>query len=291
MKIRAHETFYIRRGWLRKGIKNISVNPRLFTNREINPCEVLGIGTNMVKSLRYWMNAVGVMKEISEGNQRIQRMTQFSAMIDRYDRYYEENGTNWLVHYMLAKNEDQATAWYWFYNIFKASSFDKELFIKELKEFLYTEYSYDCSEKMLGDEFNCLINTYCSKGKISSPEDMNECPLTELHLIEITDEKGFKKCIPDKDAIHPLIILAVMEDQTDKDEILISDLLNKPCNIGKIFNLDRASCFYFLEQLQKMGYLELVRTAGLDVVRLKKREGFYLVIQHYYEMINGAYVG
>ena len=81
-----------------------------------------------------------------------------------------------------------------------------------------------------------------------------------------------------------------MEDQTDKDEILISDLLNKPCNIGKIFNLDRASCFYFLEQLQKMGYLELVRTAGLDVVRLKKREGFYLVIQHYYEMINGAYV-
>ena len=47
MKIRAHETFYIRRGWLRKGIKNISVNPRLFTNREINPCEVLGIGTNI----------------------------------------------------------------------------------------------------------------------------------------------------------------------------------------------------------------------------------------------------
>ena len=39
-----------------------------------------------------------------------------------------------------------------------------------------------------------------------------------------------------------------------------------------------------------MGYLELVITAGLDVVRLKKREGFYLVIQHYYEMINGAYV-
>ena len=52
MKIRAHETFAIRKGWLHKGVKNILINPRLFSDKEKNPCSSLGIGTNMVKALR-----------------------------------------------------------------------------------------------------------------------------------------------------------------------------------------------------------------------------------------------
>ena len=69
MKIRAHETFCIRKGWLHKGVKNIQSNARLFTNKLVNPCDLLGIGTNMVKSLRYWLNVVGVMEEVAEGSQ------------------------------------------------------------------------------------------------------------------------------------------------------------------------------------------------------------------------------
>lgn len=291
MKIRAHETFSIRKGWIHKGVKNILVYPRLFTDKNINPCDILGIGTNMVKSLRYWMTAVGIMEEVSEGNQKVQKLTRLGEIIDEYDKYYEEDGTNWLIHYMLAKNEELATAWYWFFNIFKINSFDKQLFVRELSEFLHTEYDYDGSEKMLGDEFDCIIKTYCSKGKDVSPEDINECPLTDLHLIEISDNKDYKKHTPDRDAIHPLIILAVISEQayiSKKKEVLITDLLNKECNVGRIFNLDRTTCFYYLEQLQKGGYLEIVRTAGLDVIQLKQQYDFYDIIVSYYQAINGV---
>ena len=130
MKIRAHETFCIRKGWLHKGIKNIQANHRLFTSKDINPCDVLGIGTNMVKSLRYWMNTVGIMEEVAEGNQRMQRPSKLGEIIDRYDRYYEEDGTNWLIHYMLAKNEDQATAWFWFFNILSLIHLIKSFLLK-----------------------------------------------------------------------------------------------------------------------------------------------------------------
>lgn len=293
MKIRAHETFSIRKGWIHKGVKNIALYPRLFTDKNVNPCDILGIGTNMVKSLRYWMTAVGIMEEISEGNQKVQRLTRLGEIIDNFDKYYEEDGTNWLLHYMLAKNEELATAWYWFFNIFKINSFDKQLFVRELSEFLHTEYDYDGSEKMLGDEFDCLIKTYCSKGKDSSPEDLNECPLTDLHLVEMSDNKFYKKRTPDKDAIHPLIILAVISEQAqiaEKTEVLITDLLNKECNIGKIFNLDRATCFFYLEQLQKSGYLDIVRTAGLDVIQLKRQYDFFDVVESYYRAINGVTV-
>ncbi len=291
MKIRAHETFSIRKGWIHKGVKNILVYPRLFTDKNINPCDILGIGTNMVKSLRYWMTAVGIMEEVSEGNQKVQKLTRLGEIIDEYDKYYEEDGTNWLLHYMLAKNEELATAWYWFFNIFKINSFDKQLFVRELSEFLHTEYDYDGSEKMLGDEFDCIIKTYCSKGKDVSPEDINECPLTDLHLIEVSDNKDYKKHTPDRDAIHPLIILAVISEQayiSKKKEVLITDLLNKECNVGRIFNLDRATCFYYLEKLQKGGYLEIVRTAGLDVIQLKQQYDFYDIIVSYYKAINGG---
>lgn len=291
MKIRAHETFSIRKGWIHKGVKNILVYPRLFTDKNINPCDILGIGTNMVKSLRYWMTAVGIMEEVSEGNQKVQKLTRLGEIIDEYDKYYEEDGTNWLLHYMLAKNEEFATAWYWFFNIFKINSFDKQLFVRELSEFLHTEYDYDGSEKMLGDEFDCIIKTYCSKGKDVSPEDINECPLTDLHLIEVSDNKDYKKHTPDRDAIHPLIILAVISEQayiSKKKEVLITDLLNKECNVGRIFNLDRATCFYYLEQLQKGSYLEIVRTAGLDVIQLKQQYDFYDIIVSYYQAINGV---
>lgn len=57
MKFRAHDTFAIRKGWLNKGLRNIENAPDVFISKEKNPMDVLGIGANMVKSLRYWLQA------------------------------------------------------------------------------------------------------------------------------------------------------------------------------------------------------------------------------------------
>ena len=275
MKIRAHETFCIRKGWLHKGVKNIQSNSRLFTNKTINPCDLLGIGTNMVKSLRYWLNVVDVMEEVSEGSQKIQRLTAFGEMIDQYDKYYEEDGTNWLIHYKLASNENNATAWYWFFNKFNSISFDKSFFVSEFLEFLKTTYEYDGSVKMLEDEFDCIIKTYCSKDKDYNPEETNECPLVDLKIIENCGDKTFRKLNPDKEAIHPLVVFAVISDRFDKEEILISDLLEQDFSVGKIFNLDKTVLYYILEQLEKRNYIDIARTAGLDVIKIKRKMSFF----------------
>ena len=55
MKFRAHETFFIRKGWISKGMKYVSISPDVFISKEDNPMDVMGIGANMVKSLRYWL--------------------------------------------------------------------------------------------------------------------------------------------------------------------------------------------------------------------------------------------
>ena len=55
-KFRAHETFFIRKGWLSKGMRYVSQKPDVFTDKDDNPMDVLGIGANMVKSLRYCLH-------------------------------------------------------------------------------------------------------------------------------------------------------------------------------------------------------------------------------------------
>ena len=52
MRFRAHETFAIRKGWLHKGMKNVVNSPTVFIDKDVNPMEKLGLGTNMVKALR-----------------------------------------------------------------------------------------------------------------------------------------------------------------------------------------------------------------------------------------------
>ena len=58
-KFRAHDTFFIRKGWLNKGMRNVKNDPQVFMGVNGNPMDILGIGTNMVKALRYWLQAVG----------------------------------------------------------------------------------------------------------------------------------------------------------------------------------------------------------------------------------------
>ncbi len=52
MKFRVHDTFFIRKGWLSKGMKYVEQSPDVFISKEDNPMDVLGIGANMVKALR-----------------------------------------------------------------------------------------------------------------------------------------------------------------------------------------------------------------------------------------------
>ena len=63
MKFRAHETFFIRKGWLSKGMERVVAKEDLFVDKTENPMDVLGIGSNMVKSLRYWLQAVDLTSE------------------------------------------------------------------------------------------------------------------------------------------------------------------------------------------------------------------------------------
>lgn len=293
MKFRAHDTFFIRKGWLSKGMERIVGKPDLFVDKEENPMDILGIGTNMVKALRYWLQAVGLTSEPVSGR-RIQSLTDFGQRVYAYDRYIEELGTLYLLQYQLAKQKEEATAWYFFFNIFNMSEFTKEEFVQEIQNYILMSNEDDLvAFRSLNDDFACIINTYLPRYKTSpdkvSPENNIDCPFGELGLVDIANKKRktFKKSIPAAKTFNPWVILSVIEDQADERvEIGLNELLTSPCNIGKIFNLDAITMLDILHDIENIGMLKIIRTAGLDVIHLSKRMTFIECVDCYYKSIS-----
>ena len=291
MRFRAHDTFFIRKGWLYKGMRNVVDDNFVFMGDNGNPMDILGIGANMVKSLRYWLQAVGLTSEPTVGRKH-QTLTDFGNLVYEHDRYIEEIGTLWLLHYKLATNEADATAWYYFFNEFKQNEFNRDDFVKQLNTYIILNES-EVSERSLDDDFNCIINTYVprikSNPKKVDPESNIDCPLGELSLVDIVNkkEKTYKKSVPKIDSIHPLIVLAVIVDQAcGAKEIRISAIQNDKRNAGKVFNLDIITLTNLLNRIELMGYIKVVRTAGLDVITIEEEIDFWGCVTQYYAAIN-----
>ena len=292
MKFRAHDTFYIRKGWLSKGMERIVEKSDLFVDKNENPMDILGIGSNMVKALRYWLQTVGLTQEPKSGR-RTQILTPLGRQIYDNDCYIEELGTLYLLQYKLASQNEEATAWYYFFNEFSMSEFTKEEFVQSLQNYiLMSDDGNSVAIRSLNDDFACIINTYLPRYKSNpekvSPENNIDCPFGELGLVDIANkkQKTYKKSIPSAKSLNPWVVLAIIMDRAEgRIEIALNELLTKPCNIGKVFNLDAITMLDVLHEIENIGMLKIIRTAGLDVIHLNKQMLFDDCVKKYYETI------
>lgn len=285
MKFRGHETFFIRRGWLTKGLKYVSRKADIFVTRTERPMDILGLGTNMVKSLRYWLQAVGLTVEPNSGK-RVQNLTKLGEIIYKYDRYIEECGTLALLQYKLACNETEATSWYFFFNEFGLREFSQEDFISMIKSYAKNR-GKEIADRSYSDDFNCIIGTYIAKEKSVSPEESIVSPFSELGLIREISRGVYQKSTVKTENLPLAIVLAIILDIADgKCEVKLEKLLSKPRSIGCAFNLNTAMLLEILQRLEDNGTLKLVRTAGLDVVNILTDKTSEQVIEEYYLALN-----
>lgn len=292
MKFRGHETFFIRKGWLYKGMSNVVKEPGVFQGAAGNPMDVLGIGANMVKALRYWLTASKLTSEPKVGKKN-QTLTTLGEIIYKNDPYMEEIGTLWLVHYMIANNEDEATAWYIFFNGFDKNEFSVDDFHSSIVKYIRMHEGINVpSDRAIEDDFNCIVNTYVPRARLNPakvhPESNIDCPLGELGLIDVIDKrKGlFKKTSPKADMIPSLILLAAILSNAESNEIRITSLQKEKGSVGKVFNMDTITLINALYKLETMGYISVIRTAGLDLVRIKENISFEECVQKYYDELN-----
>ena len=295
MKFRAHDTFFIRKGWISKGMRYVDKSHgEVFINKKENPMDVLGIGANMVKALRYWLQAIGITEEPNSGK-RIQKFTEFGQLVFEHDKYIEELGTLYLLHYKLASNQKLATSWYFFFNELGLSDFTQDDFVLQIGNYIkIKDNDANVAVRSLEDDFSCIINTYVPRYKTMpskvSAENNIDCPLGELGLIDILKKERnnvvYKKAVPAAATFNPWVILAGIHANADgRKEIGLNELLTSENNIGKIFNFDSITMLDVLHAAERTGELKIIRTAGLDVINLTHSYSFEECVEHYYEDI------
>lgn len=289
MKFRAYETFSLRKGWLHKGIAELLNDARLFYYKDSTPMDRLGIGSNMVKSLRYWLLATRLVEDVYINGRHEMALTDIGQVIWNRDPYFQEEGTWQIIHYLLSSNVDMATSWYFVFNKFNVSEFTKDDFNDGIKTFIAdTEGETIPAERALSDDFECVVKTYYSHKENDDPESNFICPLTDLNLLTVSDNRVVNKVKPRVSSISPYVSLAILVNEAQKNnktEIRISEIEKAPCNLGKTFNLDNISIAKILDQLRNMNAVKVTRTAGLDVVKFMVNTDFIQCVTDYYNSL------
>ena len=79
-RLQGHEKFALREGWVNKALIIIPDVPEVFLRKDAT--DIFGIGSNMVKSLRYWMRAYGLTIEKGAAGAEL---TERGKLIAKYD--------------------------------------------------------------------------------------------------------------------------------------------------------------------------------------------------------------
>jgi hypothetical protein len=293
MRFGVHQTFHIREGWLFKGMDALDRDRAVFLAEDAS--ERLGVGKNMVRALRFWMTATGLTEEYWQDRHACQRLTElFGRQVWEHDPYLEEEGTLWLLHYYLVRNLDGATAWHWFFNYYSQPVFGQAQFVNALRTWAIGCEGRPVSEDSLKRDFECLVHSYLPDRHAHSPEDLMECPLAQLGLLDEVDNgrmRRYRLVRPDPTRIDPLVLLYVLlrrqeEVRSGSQQVGLAQVLREPSNAGRVFNLGTAGLNEVITRLGDMHpdlAVQLHRAAGLDELTLPEAAATDVLARYYRE--------
>ena len=260
-RLKGHESFILRDGWLTKGIQAVEKDNGVFSKN--SGADALGVGTNMAKAIRYWMRTAGVTVDVP---QKGVQLTELGKTIAKYDPYIEDLFTLWILHCGIASNFEQATAWNVFFNKMDlTSAFTRDDMFKMEQELILEETGEEeVSERSLRDDCTAILSMYSEKGdQGDDPEDKKISPFEELGLISRVAKGKFVKTRPIMNKLDPLVILFLIMEELNANGSMQIDGHNMP---GKLLNLNRIMVNDFLDTLQAKKFIIVNRTAGLDII-------------------------
>lgn len=290
MVFNKHGSFYIRASWPMKGLMAINANPTIFTpQNEREAIDILGIGKVMVTSLRYWLVAIGIAEEGRDNLSRIElNPTELGKRILKHDKYFQKIGTAWLLHRNLAKNEDKATTWYWFFNKFNRKAFTKEEFLEDLKAFISVN-GVTVAKSSLERDFSCLKNTYETEKFHDISNYIEEGIISyfsRLNLIKEESKNLYRKLNPiSKQLPAEIILFSIIDDMGEglkkQSQININDLFEKDKYAGKVFNLSYSLLIEKLDEMEKLGYIKVFSRFGHNHIEIFEKDK-YKILENYY---------
>jgi hypothetical protein len=287
-----HETFPFRYPWLKKGFDAACEDPAVFLRDDA--ITTLGVGKNMVRSIRHWCLAAGVLAENRESGM-LSRTTPFGRLIlgdDGLDPYLEDPATLWLLHWQIAFNRVRATTWYWTFSHFHEPEFTREVLGSVLFKWTQTLGGKQVAESSVKRDVEVFLRTYVpsrlSRGDVA--EDSLDCPLVELGLITLAADgrtyrfrRGSQPSLPDGILLYAVLRFWEVSAPT-AETLALHDLSRQPGSPGQLFKIDESALVERLESIERQtgGSVSYSDTAGLRQLYRRKRLDAYEVLADAY---------
>lgn len=280
IRLKGHETFILRDGWLTKGLFAVEKNPKVFS--ENHGADALGVGTNMAKAIRYWLRESGIT---TEKPQTGAQLTEIGRLIFEQDPYFEDDFSLWLVHIHLAMHAEKVTSWFTFFNLLESEEFTREELEKELTDKVLTYFQVESvSTRSISDDCSAILNMYYRENESDyDPEDKKVSPFAHLGLVRRNSNR-YKKTQPNLNTLSADVILYILgkiREESKIESISIDYLVQQENMPGRLLNLGRVALNHYLDELADDNRITVNRTAGLDMVYLKDFTSYEIAEKHY----------
>lgn len=274
-----HESFPCKTLWLKKGYDFV-VQGKNFNN----PDAVidLGVGKNMVASIRYWLRVFG----ICEGDEPTPLGDYLFSDVNGKDKYIEDLTTLWLLHFNLVFNQHASLYHMVFCGYQKGhAQFDREQIATYVKlDMIEADKQSAFNENTVKKDVAVLVQNYSLPRKPQSNEDFSSM-LMDLDLIRQNSEgNGYYFNIEGKRKVTKEIFMYALLKLKERegDNTLSYDTIHE--EIGLAFCMLDYETIEMLKLLAKdySKYVSYNDNAGIRIVQFTKELSKEQVLNDYY---------
>lgn len=284
-----HESFICKQFWLKKTYDFVRAGKSFVDD---NAVVELGVGKNMVGSLRFWGRAFGILSETDDPTE----LADYLFGQGGRDPYLEDFATIWLLHYHLLKTNRFSTAFLLFNELRKErTEFTKDqlssFMLRKAKEY---ESNTD-NENTMERDANVLIRMYSKpqKDEHSDIEDDFTGILIDLDLIKRFKQRNLDGKLVEwykieseerMDLPCEVVLFNILDNYEDRQSLSFRELLIGTNSPGSVFALNPDDLYNKLQEISKK-YNRLIvytETAGNEVLQIKKNVNKYNILDEYY---------
>lgn len=280
-----HETFPLRFTWLAKAVEAVRTDPDAFNDEMA--IATFGVGRNMVRSIRHWAVATGVLTS-GAGGVAPSDVGHLVFDPDGADPYCEDPGTHWLLHWLLCRDADRATLWHFVFGHWRSGALDPRALQVALAPWLRDLGAEMPSESTLRRDLLCLVGTYTTNER-QAIEDAVASPLAALGLVvqdggSLYLRDGRQGSLPA--AVFAYAVLDYWDLAHPEAETLpVRELLHGPGSPGRVFLLGEEQAFDLVAQAEGLpsAPFRYAATAGTEQLYRSRGVTPLSVLNAYYD--------
>ncbi len=259
-----HESFHCREMWLKKGYDH------LMAGRSFNDPDAvvsLGVGKNMVTSMKFWLRAFDLLDE----NDRPNGFSDFLFRPVRgFDPFLEDDQSLWLLHYKLVKR-GFSTIYRLIFNEFRK---EKMQFSKEQFQAFALRKIDNANLKTIADDFDVFKKMYLSKSEDSKLGEASFLGLlADLQLLRLQQKGIYYIEQTERPTLSAKVLLyTILDNENFGYSVSLQALENDEDSPGTIFALNRQNLLDKIEELTAAyDWINYSDQAGVRELQFKQK--------------------